>query len=172
MCWGGFLCDRVKGQRSSLAILGPSSSTWPFPTSMLWGRAMTHSGISVSQQPAASGTRHLKTHSGSTTSASFWRYMYLGWHCSCTCTVPACMMQTSQRSWVQFQVAAWVFLFQQAFWYRWSDAICGGLVQFGCYQHRNMYEYTCRVLAIQLRVLIVSGNSPLSTSLNLTLMYP
>ena len=42
------------------------------------------------------------------------------------------------------------FLFQQAFRCRWGDVICGALVQFGCYHHRDMYVYACRVLAIPL----------------------
>ena len=57
--------------------------------------------------------------------------------------------------------------------YRWGDVICGAQVQFGCYHHRDVYVYACRLLAVPLRVLIiVSVNSPLSTTLNLTLMYP
>ena len=29
---------------------------------------------------------------------------------------------------------------------RWGDAICGALVQFGCYLHRDLYVYACKVL--------------------------
>ena len=33
------------------------------------------------------------------------------------------------------------------------DVICGALVQFGCYHHRDMDVYVCMVLDIPLRVL-------------------
>ena len=55
---------------------------------------------------------------------------------------------------------------------RWGDVIYGALVQFGCYHHRDMYVYACRVLAIPLRVLICPRELPSVNKLNLTLMYP
>ena len=40
------------------------------------------------------------------------------------------------------------FLFHQAVYG--VEDICGALVQFGCYHHKDMYVYACKVLGIQL----------------------
>lgn len=45
-----------------------------------------------------------------------------------------------------------------------SDAICDALEQFGCYHHRYMCVYVCRVLAIPPRA-FVTGNCSQSTVL-------
>ena len=42
-----------------------------------------------------------------------------------------------QRPWVHSCLA----LLASFLMYRWGDAICGALVHFGCYHHRDMYVY-------------------------------